>query len=100
MKVGDIITYAHHYSARIPEFARVIKATEKSVWLEHLDKKWVSHDGYGQNGDRVPNLDGPTRPFKGCFRIKTRKDGTEFIKVNSYCYGYIWDGTPEAEWTD
>ena len=63
MKVGDIIVYAYHYSARIPEFARVVKCTSKTVWLEHVGKKWLSNDGYGQNGLRVPDFDAPTTLF-------------------------------------
>lgn len=100
MKVGDIIVYAHHYSARYPNFARVTKATEKTVWLEKLGKKWTTHDGYGQNGYRVPDFDAPTTPMKRSFRIKKNLNGEEYFKIDSYCYGYIWDGKPEDEYTD
>ncbi len=100
MKVGDIIVYTYHYSARIPEFARVVKCTPKTVWLEHVGKKWLSNDGYGQNGLRVPDFDVPTTPFKKSHRIHVRKDGSEYIKIGSYCIGELWTGNPENEYTD
>ena len=100
MKVGDIIVYVYHYNARYPEFARVTKATDKSVWLEKLGKKWLSHDGYGQNGYRVPDFDAPAKSFNRCFRIKKRPNGEEWVKVDTYCYGCLWDGKPEDEYTD
>ena len=100
MKSGDIIVYAYHYSACIPEFARVVKCTSKTVWLEHIGKKWLSNDGYGQNGLRVPDFDTPATPFKKSHRIHIRKDGSEYIKISNYCIGEIWNGTPANEYTD
>ena len=99
MKVGDVLVYAYHYNARYPQFVRVTKMTVKSVWLEKLEKKWLSHDGYGQNGLRMPDFDKPARPMKGCFRLKVSKSGTEWIKVDGCC-ALPWDGKPEDEYTD
>lgn len=99
MKVGDILVYAYHYNARYPQFVRVVKTTEKSVWVENVEKKWLSHDGYGQNGLRVPDFDAPTTPVKGCFRIKRFKDGVEYCVIDR-CAAFIWDGNPEDEYTD
>ena len=99
MKVGDILVYAYHYNARYPQFVRVTKTTAKSVWLEKLEKVWHTHDGYGQNGTRMPDLVSPGRPMKGCFRIKVSKKGFEWLKIDNCC-AMLWDGNPEDEYTD
>ena len=100
MKVGDILVYCYSYNARYPQFARVIRATDKSVWLESVPKKWLEHDGYGQNGKVVPNFGGNTTPIKGSFRIKhSNYLNEDYVKVDG-CMATIWDGRPEDEYTD
>ena len=98
-KVGDILTYAFHYSARHPHFVRVVRVTPKSVAVEQLENTVVSHDGYGQNGYVVPNLEGPTKPIKGTFRVDEGKYFGEYCKISG-CYATLWDGNPEEFYTD
>jgi len=98
IEVGTIFTYAFHYNCRRPQFVRVVRSTEKSVWIESLPKMWHTHDGYGQNGTEVPNLSGEPTKINGSFRIKDY-NGNPYFKING-CYAFIWDGTPEDSYSD
>jgi hypothetical protein len=98
-KVGDILTYAFQYSARHPHFVRVVRVTPKSIAVEKLENKVVSHDGYGQNGCVVPNLEAPAQPIKGTFRVNEGKYFGEYCKISG-CYATLWNGTPEEFYTD
>lgn len=59
----------------------------------------VSDDDYGQNGYVVPNLEGPTKPIKGTFRVDEGKYFGEYCKISG-CYATLWDGNPEEFYTD
>ena len=76
--------------------------TAKTVWVESIGKIWQSHDGYGQNGFRMPDLDSKPTPVKGSFRIKQmsfNKEYKEYITING-CTAVLWDGEPVEEYTD
>jgi len=100
MKVGDILVYSYNYNACYPHFVRVTRATEKSVWLEEIPKKWITHDGFGQNGERMPDFTKKPIPMKGSFRIKKRNVlNYEYVKVDGYI-ATPWDGKSVSEYTD
>ena len=107
-KLGSVIEYTYSYNAQYPNFGIITKITPKSVWFKRIPKKWVSHDGYGQNGLRVPDLDAyneygfdPNENEQGPFRIKkSAYDGKEFFKVSYNTFAYVWDGKPVNEYTD
>lgn len=100
LKVGDILVYCYSYNARYPHFCRVIRTSASFVWLEEVPKKWLDHDGYGQNGRVIPNFGAPTKPMKGRYKVKySNYTKGDYIVVNG-CYASIWDGTPEDEYTD
>lgn len=101
-KVGDILVYCHTYNACYPQFVRITKMTAKTVWVESIGKIWQSHDGYGQNGFRMPDLDSKPTPVKGSFRIKQMrfgKENKEYITIHG-CMAVLWDGEPVEEYTD
>lgn len=100
MKIGTILSGAFQYSARIPYFYRVIKATDKTVWLEELETYVFTSDSCGQNGQKMPDLVSPGTPLKKSFRIKKTTDGREYIKKDSYCFLSVWNGKPEDYYTD
>ena len=54
IKVGDILAGTWGYSMVIPVFYQVVKVTDKRIKLVELEKRMVSHDGYGQRGYEVP----------------------------------------------
>ena len=39
---------------QLPTFYKVVKRTEKTVWLIELESQLVEHDGYGQVGHKIP----------------------------------------------
>ena len=98
MEVGDILVYAYSYNARYPHFVRITRMTNSFIWVEDVPKKWYKHDGFGQNGQVVPNFKAPTTPVKGRFKIRHSSFG-ECTRING-CLATIWDGTPEDEYTD
>lgn len=69
------------------------------VWLEAIPKMWHKHDGYGQNGFRVPDIVADPTPIKGSFRIKRTSKGEEYITIND-CEAFVWNGEPVEEYTD
>ena len=100
-KTGDILVCEFGYNCRLVNFYEVVGVTKsgQSVRIRNLKEKFVSHDGYGQNGYVVPNLEGPTKPIKGTFRVDEGKYFGEYCKISG-CYATLWDGNPEAFYTD
>lgn len=94
--VGKLITWAFHYSARHPYFGRITKVTASTVWVEELPSVVVSHDGYGQNGTCIADVDATATPHKKGYRYK-KHNGNLYI---DNCPVYLYDGTPEDFFTD
>lgn len=94
--VGKLITWAFHYSARHPYFGRITKVTNSTVWVEELPSIVVSHDGYGQNGTCIANINAPAKPRKKGYRYK-KHNGNLYIDNMPV---YLYDGTPEDFFTD
>lgn len=95
VQVGTVITYAYEWNSRHPKFVRVIKRTPSSVRVEELRKIILSHDGYGQNGSCIADLESEGIEMKGYFRFK--KNGRLCIDGQP-CY--IYTGEPELFYTD
>jgi hypothetical protein len=91
-----LITWAFHYSARHPYFGRITKVTASTVWIEELPSIVVSHDGYGQNGTCIADINAPATPRKKGYRYK-KHNGNLYI---DNCPVYLYDGTPEDFFTD
>ena len=100
IQVGTILSGAYSYSARIPVFFRVVRLTDKTVWLEQLNKFIVDDDGYGQNGSCMPDLVAPGKLIEKGFRIKRRSNGTIMVKYDIGCWLYVWDYKPEIFYSD
>lgn len=94
--VGKLITWAFHYSARHPYFGRITKVTASTVWVEELPSIVVSHDGYGQNGTCIADINAIATPHKKGYRYK-KHNGNLYI---DNCPVYLYDGTPEDFFTD
>lgn len=93
--VGTVLTYAISYSARIPVFVRVTNVTRSTFTVEELKDIVVSHDGYGQNGTCIADLESPGTPIKKRHRFNI--NGNVYIDKHT-CY--IYDGDPEDFYTD
>ena len=79
---------------QLPTFYKVVKRTEKTVWLIELESQLVEHDGYGQVGHKIP-VDIP----KGTVfyrRVKNWKNSFDEFQEFAYQrnWGIIepWDG--------
>ena len=90
MKTGTILSGSYrdcHY------FYRVVKATDKTVWLEELNTYLFSpKESYIRDDGEMPDLVSPGTPIKKSFRIKISENGIEYIKKNDHCFLYIWNG--------
>ena len=98
-EVGQIAFCNGGCTMQLPTFYKVVRRTDKTVWLQEIQNQLIEHDGYGQAGRKIP-VDIP----KGAVfhkRIKNWKDGQGYgsDKDQEYAYenywGIIepWDGT-------
>lgn len=94
VEVGDILCASWGYSMTIVDFYRVVKRTKATVWLEQLESRNVSGDGW--SGTCVPvNKVKPNKDVDGKpFRINT-KPFSFVCKVKS-AYLEYWTGKPKA----
>ena len=53
-EVGQITFCNGGCTMQLPTFYKVVKRTEKTVWLIELESQLVEHDGYGQVGHKIP----------------------------------------------
>lgn len=98
MEKGTILYANLGWSAGIPAWYEVIKATAKTVTVRRLADRIVSHDGYGQNGYKMPIL-GWEHPYDNKPMVrKVTESGS--VKVGYSAYAYPWDGEKKAFYTD
>ena len=53
-EVGQITFCNGGCTMQLPTFYKVVKRTEKTVWLIELESQLIEHDGYGQVGHKIP----------------------------------------------
>ena len=56
-EVGQITFCNGGCTMQLPTFYKVVKRTEKTVWLIELESQLVEHDGYGQVGQIIRHED-------------------------------------------
>ena len=39
---------------QLPTFYKVVRRTQKTIWLIEIEGQLVEHDGYGQVGHKIP----------------------------------------------
>ena len=100
MKTGDILYANLGWSAGIPTWWKVVKATAKSVWIHRLKSYVTSDDGYGQNGYKMPMVDSLDDDCRTIMRrVAVTRYGEE-VRINNYSTASIWDGNAHAFYTD
>ena len=52
--VGEIAFCNGGCTMQLPTFYKVVRRTEKTIWLVVLESQLVEHDGYGQVGHKIP----------------------------------------------
>ena len=75
------------------DFYQVVEITKsrKSVKVRKLNKFMTEHDGYGQAGFQSCIKDDFAGDHVSTHRIQ---DGS--IKISSYAWARLWDGTPKV----
>lgn len=93
-KPGEILDAAMHYTARNPHFFRVTRNSGKSIWARPIRSIVVSHDGYGQNGQKMPDL-----TDVGGDEVMGRIGKRGYVHLNGNL-AVRWDGQPSNFYTD
>ena len=92
--VGQIAFCNGGCTMQLPTFYRVVKLTQKTVWLQELHSHLIEDDGYAQIGNKIPINQARGNVFQR--RIRNWKDsGHEFQEyVTERYWGIIepWDG--------
>lgn len=106
-QVGDILVSSWGYDQTNIDFYKVVKATEKSVWLQPIKQQTVQQTGW--LSENVMPVDEPATDFAwnekgervditlGSARYKihiSNNSGNYYVKLNSYSYAYLWNGKP------
>ena len=71
-EVGQIAYCNGGCTMQLPTFYKVVKRTDKTVWLQEIANQLIEHDGYGQRGRKIP-VDIPTGAVFNK-RVKNWKD--------------------------
>ena len=98
LNIGTIVHWSHTYNSCHNSFGRVVSRTSKTVKMVRLGKKLVS--GNWMYGAVMPVLDSNEGEMNKSFRIKTGSNGDEYIKVDNYSIGVVWDGKEKDEYCD
>ena len=53
-EVGQITFYNSGCTMQLPTFYKVVRRTQKKVWLIERESQLVEHDGYRQVGQKIP----------------------------------------------
>lgn len=93
-KVGEIIEASFSYTARFPHFFVITRNSGKTIWAKEIGKVVISDDGYGQNGQVMPN---PARIIGEEIMGRIKKSG--YVRLNNNL-AYRWDGRPSDFYTD
>jgi len=90
-EVGQIAYCNGGCTMQLPTFYKIVKRTEKTVWLQEIQNQLIEHDGYGQAGRKIP-VDIP----KGAVfnkRVKKWEDNQEYAFEKYWGIIEPWDGT-------
>ena len=97
-EVGQIAFCNGGCTMQLPTFYKVVKRTDKTVWLQEIADQLIEHDGFGQKGRKIP----VDIPRGGVFnkRVKNWKDAKygsgkdqEFAYIKYWGIVEPWDGT-------
>ena len=89
-KVNDILVSSFGYNCTLVEFYKVVKATDKTLWLKELKWKFTEDDGYGQAGKVIPE----DVEIGSIIMKRQPSEGMESVKISSCERAYMWNGQP------
>lgn len=106
-QVGDILVSAWGYDQTNIDFYKVTRATDKSVWLQPIQKRVFEQTGslsetvvpwdkaatdyaWNESGERVDITLGSAR-----YKIHISKNsGNYFVRLNSFSRAHLWNWKP------
>ena len=96
--VGQIAFCNGGCTMQLPTFYKIIRRTQKTIWLVEIENQLVEDDGYGQEGHKIP-VDIPTGAVFNK-RVKNWKElkygggkDQEFAFIKYWGIVEPWDGT-------
>ena len=93
MELGKILVSRYGYSVSLVKFYKIVKKTAKSVTLQEMKYKFVSSDGYNQQGMVVPtNEKEDTRIISR--RVLDSDSEAPYVKIDNYSRAYVWNNQP------
>lgn len=96
LNVNDILVSKSGYNCTLVDFYKVVRTSKTNAWLQKLESRITSHDGYGQAGYVVPS-DKVSNDVQLRRKIQTSEYGhSDYVKVSNYEYAYLWDGKEVA----
>lgn len=97
MDLGEILVSRYGYSVSLVKFYKIIRKTAKTVTLQEMKYKFVSSDGYNQQGFVEPtNEKEDTRIISR--RVLDIDSKSPYVKIDNYSRAYLWD--KKAVWYD
>lgn len=94
VKVGDHFKYTFGYDMTIVQFYRVMRRTDKTVWLQEVPREVRDDYGFG-NGRAWPAEDAEPKEGAPVFQARLKEWGGEpMLNVARKGYMRLWDGKP------
>ena len=109
VKVGDIFYTSWGYDQTNVEFFKVVRCTDKSVWVQETGQKCqYSEHGNGDYWTTVSDGQPLVREMRdwenggykkvtagiSMHRLRARYNGSPAFSINSFSSARLWDGTP------
>jgi len=91
---GDILYSAWGYDQTNIYFYKIVKRTEKTVWLQRIKTKHIKSAGFMREyviPDTTNKIDSIIQR-----RISYYQDEI-LIRITSYMYAYLWDGKEKVQ---
>ena len=85
-EVGQIAFCNGGCTMQLPTFYKVVRKTDKTVWLQEIADQLIEHDGFGQKGRKIP-VDIPTGAVFNK-RVKIYRYSHLFMYINFLLYIY------------
>lgn len=95
-KTGDTLACSWGYSMQLVSFYRVLRGAKPGSYatIQKIPQKVVSHDGYGQAGKVVADLEAEAKEAPERRKVHDNRDerGPWLKSEHGYCY--LWSGAP------
>lgn len=113
VEVGTILVSSWGYDQTNIDFYKVVKMTEKMVWIQEVEKEYVKQTGWAHYEVKATNI--PKIYTKFIYTNEGVKVGQKeveapilkkklnesygrfYVRISSFEYAYIWDGKDKLE---